>query len=186
MWRPRCAGRIDPTSSAGDGRAERPTRGWVPEEGGRRVGAQRCVGGGAACAGSLHEVLPFPGDHPAWPASRESGRRDCRAAPHAQDGCGRWACCRARQEVDRSVTRMTAPPWPSHRSVTQASTALPVRADAPPSRLPSQPPAQRPTLVEAPARRPVPCAARPSTSFRHLDGPCRCFFGGPAPEFGAL
>lgn len=33
---------------------------------------------------------------------------------------------------------------------------------------------------------PVPCAARPSTSFRHLDGPCRCFFGGPAPEFGPL
>lgn len=30
---------------------------------------------------------------------------------------------------------------------------------------------------------PVPCAARPSTGFVHLDGPCRCFFGGPAPEF---
>ena len=29
----------------------------------------------------------------------------------------------------------------------------------------------------------VPCAARPSTAFVHLDGPCRCFFGGPAPEF---
>ncbi|KGM08863.1 hypothetical protein [Cellulomonas bogoriensis] len=30
---------------------------------------------------------------------------------------------------------------------------------------------------------PVPCAARPSTKFVHLDGPCACFFGGPAPEF---
>lgn len=30
---------------------------------------------------------------------------------------------------------------------------------------------------------PVPCAARPSTKFVHLDGPCQCFFGGPPPEF---
>jgi len=30
---------------------------------------------------------------------------------------------------------------------------------------------------------PVPCAARPGTPFRHLDGRCQCFFGGPAPEF---
>ena len=29
----------------------------------------------------------------------------------------------------------------------------------------------------------VPCAARPSTRYRHVDGPCRCFIGGPAPEF---
>ena len=29
----------------------------------------------------------------------------------------------------------------------------------------------------------VPCAARPSTRYRHLDGPCRCFVGGPAPEY---
>jgi len=28
-----------------------------------------------------------------------------------------------------------------------------------------------------------PCAARPSTGFVHLDGPCRCFVGGPPPEF---
>ena len=34
-----------------------------------------------------------------------------------------------------------------------------------------------------PARPPVPCAARPSTGFVHLDGPCRCFVGGPPPEF---
>ncbi len=33
------------------------------------------------------------------------------------------------------------------------------------------------------ARRGVPCAARPSTRFRHLDGPCRCFVGGPPPEY---
>lgn len=33
----------------------------------------------------------------------------------------------------------------------------------------------------SPAR--IPCAARPSTGFVHLDGPCQCFFGGPAPEF---
>ncbi|MBD7917835.1 hypothetical protein H9657_06025 [Cellulomonas sp. Sa3CUA2] len=30
---------------------------------------------------------------------------------------------------------------------------------------------------------PVPCAARPGTPFRHLEGPCECFFGGRAPEF---
>lgn len=30
---------------------------------------------------------------------------------------------------------------------------------------------------------PVPCAARPSTGFIHRDGACRCFTGGPAPEF---
>lgn len=29
----------------------------------------------------------------------------------------------------------------------------------------------------------VPCAAHPSTGARHFDGPCRCFFGGPAPAF---
>ena len=29
----------------------------------------------------------------------------------------------------------------------------------------------------------VPCAARPSTGFRHYEGPCQCFFGGPAPVF---
>ena len=29
----------------------------------------------------------------------------------------------------------------------------------------------------------VPCAARPSTGFVHLDGPCHCFIGGPPPEF---
>lgn len=29
----------------------------------------------------------------------------------------------------------------------------------------------------------VPCVARPSTWYRHFDGPCRCFVGGPAPEF---
>jgi hypothetical protein len=28
----------------------------------------------------------------------------------------------------------------------------------------------------------VPCAARPGTSFRHLDGRCQCFFGGEAPQ----
>ncbi|WP_199425251.1 hypothetical protein [Actinotalea solisilvae] len=31
----------------------------------------------------------------------------------------------------------------------------------------------------------VPCAARPSTRFVHDDGPCRCFFGGPAPLLAA-
>ncbi len=31
----------------------------------------------------------------------------------------------------------------------------------------------------------VACAARPSTRYRHFDGPCRCFVGGPAPEFPA-
>jgi hypothetical protein len=29
--------------------------------------------------------------------------------------------------------------------------------------------------------RTVACAARPNTSFVHLDAPCQCFFGGPAP-----
>ena len=37
-----------------------------------------------------------------------------------------------------------------------------------------------PTAADA---TPIPCAARPSTGFLHLDGPCQCFFGGPAPEF---
>ncbi len=29
----------------------------------------------------------------------------------------------------------------------------------------------------------IPCAARPATGYRHYDGPCRCFVGGPAPEY---
>lgn len=45
--------------------------------------------------------------------------------------------------------------------------------------------AAQPTDLAAATGVPVPCAARPSTSFAHIDGPCRCFFGGPAPEFGA-
>jgi len=32
----------------------------------------------------------------------------------------------------------------------------------------------------------VPCAARPSTAFVHLDGACHCFVGGPAPEFAPM
>lgn len=32
---------------------------------------------------------------------------------------------------------------------------------------------------------PVPCARRPYASLVHLDGPCRCFIGGPPPEFAA-
>jgi hypothetical protein len=28
----------------------------------------------------------------------------------------------------------------------------------------------------------VPCAARPGTAFRHLDGRCQCFFGGAPPQ----
>lgn len=36
------------------------------------------------------------------------------------------------------------------------------------------------------AAEPVPCAARPSTRFAHPDGPCRCFFGGPAPRLFAV
>jgi hypothetical protein len=35
----------------------------------------------------------------------------------------------------------------------------------------------------APAPLVVPCAARPGSGLAHLDGPCQCFFGGPAPEF---
>lgn len=66
------------------------------------------------------------------------------------------------------------------------STAFPVLAAAPVLRLLPHLPTQRPTLVESPARGLVPCAARPSTSFRHRYGPCQCFFGGPAPEFAAL
>ncbi len=31
----------------------------------------------------------------------------------------------------------------------------------------------------------VPCAARPGTPFRHLDGRCQCFLGGAAPELAA-
>lgn len=43
-----------------------------------------------------------------------------------------------------------------------------------------------PEAARAEADRPVPCAARPSTGFLHWDGPCRCFFGGPAPEFAPV
>ncbi|WP_225755071.1 hypothetical protein [Actinotalea sp. Marseille-Q4924] len=39
------------------------------------------------------------------------------------------------------------------------------------------------TLPAPSAAMAVPCAARPSTRFVHRDGPCRCFVGGPAPEF---
>ncbi|ADG76364.1 nitrate reductase [Cellulomonas flavigena DSM 20109] len=44
-------------------------------------------------------------------------------------------------------------------------------------------PDARPLRDERDAPSPVPCAARPGTPFRHVDGPCQCFFGGPAPEF---
>lgn len=30
---------------------------------------------------------------------------------------------------------------------------------------------------------PAPCAAHPHSGLMHFDGTCRCFFGGPAPEF---
>jgi hypothetical protein len=30
---------------------------------------------------------------------------------------------------------------------------------------------------------PYPCAAQPGRGLVHLDGPCRCFAGGPAPAF---
>jgi hypothetical protein len=36
-----------------------------------------------------------------------------------------------------------------------------------------------PTSVREP--RTVACAARPYTSFVHVDEPCQCFYGGPAP-----
>ena len=35
---------------------------------------------------------------------------------------------------------------------------------------------------DRPAPLVVPCAARPSTAFVHLDGPCRCFVRGPRPQ----
>ena len=38
-------------------------------------------------------------------------------------------------------------------------------------------------LLDEVATGAVPCAARPSTGFLHLDGACRCFVGGPPPEF---
>lgn len=31
----------------------------------------------------------------------------------------------------------------------------------------------------------VPCAARPYASLVHVDGACRCFTGGPPPEYAA-
>ncbi|MFC8191951.1 hypothetical protein ACFUMH_09860 [Cellulomonas sp. NPDC057328] len=42
-------------------------------------------------------------------------------------------------------------------------------------------PASEPVLTTV--RVPVPCVARPGTTLWHLDGPCRCFVGGPPPEF---
>lgn len=46
--------------------------------------------------------------------------------------------------------------------------------------------AEDPGAPSAAVVAPVPCAARPSTRFAHTDGPCRCFFGGPAPRLLAL
>lgn len=37
------------------------------------------------------------------------------------------------------------------------------------------------TRSEGPAA--VPCAARPYASLVHVDGACRCFAGGPPPEY---
>ena len=45
--------------------------------------------------------------------------------------------------------------------------------DGVPSRAPEPPAPESPVAVA--------CAARPSTRFAHRDGPCCCFFGGPAP-----
>ncbi|MGW6130157.1 hypothetical protein ACWFNE_09040 [Cellulomonas sp. NPDC055163] len=39
------------------------------------------------------------------------------------------------------------------------------------------------TRVGSPAA--VPCAARPYASLVHTDGACRCFTGGPPPEYAA-
>ena len=65
---------------------------------------------------------------------------------------------------------------PSRRRDTRASLTLVGAPGAPLQRLDSPP---TNALVG------VPCAARPSTGFRHLDGPCQCFFGGPPPSFPA-
>lgn len=43
----------------------------------------------------------------------------------------------------------------------------------------STPTVPRPSSTRTPG---VPCAARPGTPYRHPDGRCECFFGGPAPE----
>ncbi len=53
------------------------------------------------------------------------------------------------------------------------------RADA----VPAPTPAPVSDTASGTARVPVPCAARPGTALRHVDGPCQCFFGGPPPEF---
>jgi hypothetical protein len=66
--------------------------------------------------------------------------------------------------------------FPSRRRDTRPSLALVGAPEAPLQRWDSPP-------TEAPAG--VPCAARPSTGFRHFDGPCQCFFGGPPPSFPA-
>jgi len=44
--------------------------------------------------------------------------------------------------------------------------------------------APAPATTWYPQDLPVPCAARPSTGYVHLDGACRCFAGGPAPLYG--
>ena len=43
-------------------------------------------------------------------------------------------------------------------------------------------PAQRSAADQVPAIA-VPCVAHPHAGRVHLDGPCRCFVGGPAPVF---
>ena len=64
--------------------------------------------------------------------------------------------------------------------MSQVTTSVPDHApDAPRTTLRLVPP-----LDESRTATSTPCAARPSTGMRHLDGPCQCFFGGPPPEFG--
>jgi hypothetical protein len=52
---------------------------------------------------------------------------------------------------------------------------------------PDQSVSDRSVLVAPPHRPagPAPCAAHPGSRLVHPEGRCQCFFGGPAPEFGA-
>ncbi len=69
------------------------------------------------------------------------------------------------------MSAMTVTPWSGPHAL--PARALTLVADA----------AEAATPGSAPVRTPTACAARPSTGFVHRDGACRCFAGGPAPEF---
>lgn len=86
---------------------------------------------------------------------------------------------RAAHHGDPDVGRIT--------HVNAHTAALPSRWDGMSAMTVTEPEARTGLALVPPAAPEVvvPCVARPSTRYVHRDGPCRCFAGGPAPEFPA-